>query len=1593
MGTTFLTFAETLMESILQKSDSDSASLNEAQSTSIKEHEASSHVDSSPNAFTFNQTPITEEPSQVNSNIISSDDIAKDHKSLLTTSTTFPLDQASTITADTSSGANSANISSSANSSDTSSSADIVDTAICANSAGISSGANSADTSSCDSSAGISSDANSANNKVMAINSDVVAEARAISSYEDFCNALKKRNPLAELSLQLTNLYLRCAITDPMTGQGLYLDLPHYLNTWQREFKATHSLNEDGSSDRLSWIWDFISDSVRYLIQNPNTSLVRDHSLMIASAAHEFDNTTMRWLATKPGKYLVEKLQGTNNRILAATRRNEINTLENRLFKELVGSLKLLFELKGDALNVEDKFFGELSSKVSAWLRSDEASEIQRWDNLPPNNSLLSDRHYHKIWLAWNWLKNLDETIQDDLKNLDLRFLHCFFWSFAASLHKQNGVSILALPCEFDVSSHYTSVYWPKVDATLASDTNKALPIFKLQGRIRQNKSNNYFDLSLKADSKIVCFSCQMLDDEIVAFVIECKLILMKVADTYKDELIELIANKVSLKEFYSTVAKFQGVRGIFSLDLSFASIEPAIALWLGFINLKATIAQDAISATTANSGIVSSLAAADIDDTASYNESSTSNESDTIPLASVTVSEPSEDTLYRVDKKEASSDTTFPNEVSSACKTIDISMLDISTWQPRCKNNDGEEFYPDYRFLAQEFQHPNLGSILLDLSQAHAVLHDISYPICTTSDVFFNNNKEGFDASFISKSLHTYLSKLQPSLHCDRLYYIIPDGLEEFALKTLYSHMRHVYKDSLPLPRSIASAIAYQHLNPNDFPTEESFYVNIISLLGDKFVVTPVKRSFDHKLKAFVPSSNGYLWERYPSTIVDAQNLQVFNKICQTKPELALACNLSPADLMSSKSDLLLLHSAGDANVNEALNYESPQDFWQSISLNKALANKVSERIALTEVNSDNLSNLVTKEDAKNHENYFLFADCPVAILPKDQQKNVLGHVNSLDASKVLYDYETAVLNSKKDDVAYLWKDHLPQLYLRASQNGSLSYVPLVSESTILPIFGKTVHLSTCKFTLPASSSTSYHFPLSKNDGGEKMRYEVQLRSNAFPLEKETPCILNMSYTYGAETPYTLSVTIAGDKSSTFDEIKTEWIDAKDIVRPSPVPILPKAPDHLSELKSVKKGHTNLKSLLEFFEICKKNIEFVQGEQIASLNANSYENTAIFVDGTDVAETFFLNGDSYKCRLGNVTYSLIAPEVILSHINKALQDVKPLTLITTINRNRRTLHCYERFPVAHEKTLDGYMTFYQDGGNWRRIAALIWGKGRTIEDLRQNLRYDSPRDDQDAEQLERFLKEEFPNIVKAYLSNDKLKSSKVGKTLLTICASMHSDAPLCFYESYINKITSRKDVRTCTFIEAVHLGLAIGRINHDHQQSVLNFVFKLAKKKTTRDVALKALATFYNNQGAYLSTCISKSDVEALINFVMSAINEFIYDTAAKKLDPTTRAKRYCQLSEVIFFLLLTRHHPDPKVRDLMNSNRHHTMLFAEAIETAIDDCVQNHLTIKTFLRFALKKPSSRRLVPDLLYAVHLWLTGDDGSQDIKITSIETTM
>lgn len=267
---------------------------------------------------------------------------------------------------------------------------------------------------------------------------------------ELYSNYLSGKGSVRE-ALDQTDWFSTIADFDLLTREALPQTLGSVLQKVSN-YKP-YSVSKDSSSvlkDRLWRIIEHAREPLDNLLRNLNESPQRDHAVMPFYAVRELDTPSFMALARRPGSNICEKLAGKP--YLQAVRRfQSVDLPENRLLKAFSERLADLLELRVEILHDDDA--EELLYYIRSWLTTDEAQSISRWENLPPNNALLSHRDYRQIWDAWNWLQTLEESIENDLSNLNERRNIVQTWKKWGYKYAESRFRFAETPVLFDYDS------------------------------------------------------------------------------------------------------------------------------------------------------------------------------------------------------------------------------------------------------------------------------------------------------------------------------------------------------------------------------------------------------------------------------------------------------------------------------------------------------------------------------------------------------------------------------------------------------------------------------------------------------------------------------------------------------------------------------------------------------------------------------------------------------------------------------------------------------------------------------------------------------------------------------------------------------------------------------------------------------------------------------------------------------------------------------------------------------------------------------------------------------------------------------------
>ena len=247
-----------------------------------------------------------------------------------------------------------------------------------------------------------------------------------------------------------TDWFARMAEFDPRSGEALTQSLTPFLRKVSADSRPAEGW---GIHDRLSRIVDHCRFALEHIIKVLNENPRREHSEIPVRDVRELDAACFMKLSTRPGRTIREKL-ASKPYLLAVRRFQSIDLPENRLVKVFAQRLVELLRARAECLGAWlQETPDDLIDKLERWLRSDEAEAISRWDNPPPNNTLLSHRNYRRVYDAWRWMQSLEDDISLDLMHLEERQVCMDFWHYVADLRFRKKVIIAEVPVKFSYDS------------------------------------------------------------------------------------------------------------------------------------------------------------------------------------------------------------------------------------------------------------------------------------------------------------------------------------------------------------------------------------------------------------------------------------------------------------------------------------------------------------------------------------------------------------------------------------------------------------------------------------------------------------------------------------------------------------------------------------------------------------------------------------------------------------------------------------------------------------------------------------------------------------------------------------------------------------------------------------------------------------------------------------------------------------------------------------------------------------------------------------------------------------------------------------
>lgn len=273
-----------------------------------------------------------------------------------------------------------------------------------------------------------------------------------IQKVDSFYSATAIENSPEHVALKACNVILgafsQCADTvNPQTGEFLPLSA---LELARRVYSTIANPNKH-TIDRICFIADFLRDTIGEIISDPREEIIRTHQMLPLQRAKSFDQASIRWLIRRPGESITQKCV-LSRRVMTVKREFVPDTLENRLFKEFIRQFipllqRFLLEFRHSGMYQNEV---QLLNSMKKWLR-DDATSIKPWRNLPPNNTLLGNKYYRKIWDAWRKLADFSDTLSSDVLSAPSYRGQILFLCLISRL-RDFGVRFASVPAKMNLS-------------------------------------------------------------------------------------------------------------------------------------------------------------------------------------------------------------------------------------------------------------------------------------------------------------------------------------------------------------------------------------------------------------------------------------------------------------------------------------------------------------------------------------------------------------------------------------------------------------------------------------------------------------------------------------------------------------------------------------------------------------------------------------------------------------------------------------------------------------------------------------------------------------------------------------------------------------------------------------------------------------------------------------------------------------------------------------------------------------------------------------------------------------------------------------
>jgi hypothetical protein len=225
-----------------------------------------------------------------------------------------------------------------------------------------------------------------------------------------------------------------------------------------------------------------------------------------------------------------------------------------------------------------------------------------------------------------------------------------------------------------------------------------------------------------------------------------------------------------------------------------------------------------------------------------------------------------------------------------------------------------------------------------------------------------------------------------------------------------------------------------------------------------------------------------------------------------------------------------------------------------------------------------------------------------------------------------------------------------------------------------------------------------------------------------------------------------------------------------------------------------------------------------------------------------------------------------------------------------------------------------------------------------------------------------------------ALLSESAIPDS-VKNEIRFLLAFLHKDAPAECVQWMI------KQVEHAVIDDPRAIGFALGEVSLQWQKDVLS---RLIARLTNDTLSIFAYAIWREQ---HFVERFSLQDLKSVLDALTNRLIK-IASAPQKNMRDKSWKRATAETLELLLGLLRTRASADPEIKMLLQPHQKVTKELAKQVERVTDIVLQSNIPLFSRVQINIQKPEVDR-TPDLLYALRLYLTGDDGANAIHISGV----